>query len=214
MEQAEGGGRARWSTAGVTGASFALSRAPRDVLLGTDPPVRLTQRARRVLAEVRADGGIGTVHPAGTVVARNGNDLRWWTWAGYCANATLAATLSGLTDGTQRFDDTSIRLRTDLTREMWKAGTADATARLCQPEVDDRALTGLKFSDALPHRPCRGHPGRPSRRPRRRVLRADRAHPLPLDKNLAATRRCTASNRGGPRIPDLDDHLPMTVGSC
>jgi hypothetical protein len=27
---------------------------------------------------------------------RAGADVRWWTWAGYRANATLAATLEGL----------------------------------------------------------------------------------------------------------------------
>lgn len=86
------------------------------------------------------------------MISGRGPDLRWWTWAGHRANATLAATLSDLTDGVQRFDDTSIRLRSDLTIELWRAGTADATRRLCLPEVDDRALEGLKFSEALPHR--------------------------------------------------------------
>jgi ATP-dependent helicase Lhr and Lhr-like helicase len=35
---------------------------------------------------------------------------------------------------------------------MWKAGTADAGERLCLPEVDERALAGLKFNEALPQR--------------------------------------------------------------
>lgn len=95
---------------------------------------------------------MAAVHPGGPVISGRGPDLRWWTWAGYRANATLAATLSDLTDGVQRFDDTSIRLRGDLTIELWRAGTIDATERLCLPEVDDRALEGLKFSEALPHR--------------------------------------------------------------
>jgi ATP-dependent Lhr-like helicase len=78
--------------------------------------------------------------------------VRWWTWAGYRANATLAATLSHLTDGVQRFDDASIRMRADLSLEMWKAGTSDAIERMCLPDVDPRALAGLKFSEALPER--------------------------------------------------------------
>ena len=90
--------------------------------------------------------------PAGTVITRDGEDVRWWTWAGYRANATLAATLSHLTDSVQRFDDASLRMRGDLTLEMWKAGTADASERLCLPDVDERALAGLKFSEALPER--------------------------------------------------------------
>jgi ATP-dependent Lhr-like helicase len=55
-----------------------------------------------------------------------------------------------LTDEKQRFDDSGIRLRGDLTHEMWKTGTVDALQRLCLPEVDERALQGLKFSEALP----------------------------------------------------------------
>jgi ATP-dependent Lhr-like helicase len=151
VEPADGGGKARWLTPGISGAHFALTRAVREVLLGADPPVALTQRAERVLAEVRAEH-LPTVHPGGSVITRDGADVRWWTWAGYRANATLAATLSHLTDGVQRFDDASIRMRADLSLEMWKAGTADAVERLCLPDVDPRALAGLKFSEALPER--------------------------------------------------------------
>ncbi|MGH3402784.1 MAG: hypothetical protein ACRDRJ_09810 [Streptosporangiaceae bacterium] len=128
-----------------------MARAVREVLLGADPPVALTQRAKRILAEVR-DEHVPTVHPGVTVITRTGADVHWWTWAGYRANATLAATLSHLTDNVQRFDDSSIRMRTDLTHEMWKVGIADATERLCLPDVDQRALDGLKFSEALPER--------------------------------------------------------------
>ena len=151
VEPAESGGKARWLTPGVSGAGFALARAVREVLLGADPPVALTQRATRVLAQVR-DEHVAAVHPGGTVIVRDGDDVRWWTWAGYRANATLAATLSHLTDSVQRFDDASIRMRGDLSLEMWKTGTGDAAERLCLPEVDQRALAGLKFSEALPER--------------------------------------------------------------
>ncbi len=149
VETADGpGGKARWLRGVGTGASFALTRAVRDVLLGTDPPVRLTQRAERILAEAREDAH-ASVHPGATVITRHGEDVRWWTWAGYRANATLVATLSGLTDSTQRFGDEAIRLRADLTPAMWRAGTADAAERLCLPEIDDKALKGLKFNEAL-----------------------------------------------------------------
>jgi ATP-dependent Lhr-like helicase len=151
VEPAEGGGKARWLAPGAAGASFALSRAVRDVLLGADPPVAASQRARRVLAKVRDDQR-GTVHPGGTIILRAGDDLRWWTWAGYQANATLAATLSELTDSIQRFTSTDIRMRSDLTVEMWKEATGDVADRLCLPDVDERAIAGLKFSEALPKR--------------------------------------------------------------
>jgi ATP-dependent Lhr-like helicase len=149
VEPVAGGGKARWLTPGISGASFELTRAVRSVLLGADPPVALTDRAQQVLAANR-DDRMTSVHPGGTVVARSGADVRWWTWAGYRANATLAATLSDLVDGPQRFDDAGIRMRADLTREMWRAASADAGERLCLPDVDERAPAGLKFSEALP----------------------------------------------------------------
>lgn len=151
VEPDDRGGRARWSTGGLGGASFALTRSVRQVLLGDDPPVRMTARASKILAEAR-DVERHTVHPGGTLVVREGSDLRWWTWAGFRTNATLASTLSELVDRTQRVNDVSIRIRGDVTRERWSAATADAVQRLCLPEVDDRALDGLKFSDALPRR--------------------------------------------------------------
>jgi ATP-dependent Lhr-like helicase len=93
------------------------------------------------------------VHPGGSVILRdNQSDLRWWTWAGFRANATLAATLGEVVDPVQRFDDLQVRLREDLTPQAWRDLVADAAQRLCLPDVSERALEGLKFSAALPHR--------------------------------------------------------------
>jgi ATP-dependent Lhr-like helicase len=151
VEEADGGGRARWFSGGRTGASFSLTRAARDVLLGSDPPVALTARAARVLSEIR-DAEQDSVNHVCTVVTREGPDVRWWTWAGYRANVTLAATLSDLVDQEQRFGDAFVRLRSDMTPELWRVAVSDAAERLCLPAVDERALQGLKFSDALPAR--------------------------------------------------------------
>ncbi|MEN3540028.1 DEAD/DEAH box helicase [Microbispora sp. ZYX-F-249] len=142
-----GGGRARWATSMSGGASFALSRAMRDVVLGADPPVKLTRRAVSGLTGIREDHR-DLVRPDGTVIVRTGGDLQWWTWAGYRANATLTATLGPLADPTQRVDDQHIRLRNDLTGTGWRQ---DLVSRLSRPEVDERALNGLKFSALLPH---------------------------------------------------------------
>jgi ATP-dependent helicase Lhr and Lhr-like helicase len=76
VEPATGGRKARWLTNDTSGASFALTRSVRDVLLGADPAVALTQRARRVLAELRDDHR-GSVHPGGTVITCD-RDVRWW----------------------------------------------------------------------------------------------------------------------------------------
>lgn len=121
----------------------------RDVLLGTELPVELTKRASGALAGLRSDA-IGRVWDGGTVISRNDSDLRWWTWAGYRVNATLKATLGGVADESQRVDDLSIRLRADLRPSTWRHAVSELKDQLCLPEVDEKALAGLKFSDALP----------------------------------------------------------------
>ena len=151
VESADRGGRARWVVGGREGRSFALTRSIRDVLLGDDPPVRMTERARTVLVKLRSSE-LPTVHPGGTVIAHAGSDVSWWTWAGFRADSTLAATLSELVDGAARVDDVSIRLRNDVTPDMWRTATSDAVERLCLAEVDEDAVDGLKFSEALPRR--------------------------------------------------------------
>ncbi|MFI7114594.1 DEAD/DEAH box helicase [Nonomuraea sp. NPDC050227] len=141
------GGEARWSSSAFGGTSFRLARAMRDVVLGADPPVRLTQRARRGLEKVREEYG-DLVHADGTVVLREEGDLRWWTWAGHRANATLSATLGPLCDPAQRTDALSLRLRNDLDAQAWRKAVSQLS--VCLPEIDQKALNGLKFSAALP----------------------------------------------------------------
>ncbi|GGO30364.1 DEAD/DEAH box helicase [Micromonospora parathelypteridis] len=155
VEPADGGGRARWTASGWVGTGHALTRAMRDVLLGADPPVQLTARAKTRLS-VERDERSALVHPGGSMAVRTAKgDLLWWTWAGLRANATLAATLSEVVDPAQRFDDYAIRLRDNLTSEDWRSLVADAGHRICLPEVNDRAVAGLKFSTALPERLAR-----------------------------------------------------------
>ncbi|MFF4265620.1 DEAD/DEAH box helicase [Streptomyces virginiae] len=153
VEPVDGGGKAKWSSAGFgPGASFEVSRAVREVLLGADPPVKLTQRAVRSLSEARGHF-LERVHPGGTLVIRDADGLtRWWTWAGHRANATLAATLDELAVPGQRINDHWIRLREDVTPASWKSLSGGAADRLCLPAVDERAVRGLKFAEALPAR--------------------------------------------------------------
>ncbi|MET8806404.1 DEAD/DEAH box helicase [Streptomyces sp. NPDC004546] len=152
VEPADGGGIAKWMNGGIAGLSYALTRAMREVLLGTDPPVSLTRRAEACLAEQRESDAPDTVHPGGTLITRVGNDVRWWTWAGYRANATLGATLRSVTDPLQRPTDCWLRLREDLTPAAWREARQSVGDVLVLPDVDRRAVRGLKFSAALPER--------------------------------------------------------------
>ncbi|MEV5828484.1 DEAD/DEAH box helicase [Spirillospora sp. NPDC052242] len=150
VEPADGGGKAGWMGSGAGTVSFELARAARDVLLGADPPVRLTRRASAALTAVRDDLA-HCVDPGGPVIGRGpSGDLRWWTWAGHRANATLKATLGDLADQTQRITESHLRLRADLRPQTWREAVTTLRGRLVPPEVDERALHGLKFSAALP----------------------------------------------------------------
>jgi ATP-dependent Lhr-like helicase len=151
---ADGGGRARWLSADVGSLSFSfeIARAMRDVLLGSDPPVTLTRRADGILAGLRSDA-LGRVAPARTLISGTDDEFRWWTWAGYRVNATLQATLAGVAaDSTARVHDLYIRLRPDLRAYTWPDVVRELSApeRLALPAVDERTLSGLKFSEALP----------------------------------------------------------------
>ncbi|MHA4818936.1 DEAD/DEAH box helicase [Streptomyces aculeolatus] len=152
VEPADGGGIAKWMSGGVAGLSFALTRAMREVMLGADPRVSLTRRAVACLHRHRDERAPGMVHPAGNLITRVGPDVRWWTWAGYRANATLAATLQSVADPVQRPTDFYVRLREDLTPQLWGAALTSCDSRAVLPDVDPRAVRGLKFSAALPER--------------------------------------------------------------
>ncbi|MCX4667980.1 DEAD/DEAH box helicase [Streptomyces sp. NBC_01381] len=153
VEPVEGGGKAKWSGFGFERVtSFELTRAVREVLLGTDPDVVLTKRADAALAEAR-EHFLDHVHPGGTLVIRgSAGYLQWWTWAGHRANATLAASLGAIASPAQRANDCWIRLREDINPQTWKQAVADALQQLCLPAVDERAVKGLKFAEALPQR--------------------------------------------------------------
>ncbi|GAA2275761.1 hypothetical protein GCM10010145_38460 [Streptomyces ruber] len=154
VEAVEGGGRARWGGVGLTRtASYDLTRAARELLLGATPLVGLTRRAGNTLSRLREENE-EVVHHGATVIVRGGRDanVRWWTWAGHRANATLAATLSSVADSQQRPTDAYVRLREDVTSHEWRKAIADAADHLRLPAVDSRALSGLGFSAALPPR--------------------------------------------------------------
>jgi ATP-dependent helicase Lhr and Lhr-like helicase len=152
VERADSGGKARWMTGGLESMSFPLARAARDVLLGTDPPVTLTRRAVDGLREIR-DSSAMLAHPGGTVVLRDARQqLYWWTFAGYRANATLTSTLRAVTDPIQPYDDYRIRLRDNVTPAEWRALLATARTQLTLPDPSPKALAGLKFNAALPDR--------------------------------------------------------------
>lgn len=159
VEATDMAGAARWI--GIPQPlPYALCDAMRRVLLGADlPAVRLSRRAVARLDAVR-DEARHLVDPAGTVLTRDGDQVRWWTWAGGRGNAVLAAALAEvapeLVDDTSRFDNRYVRLRPvasagALTEALRAArGAFGDDLRGVSPEVSDDAVRQLKFADLLP----------------------------------------------------------------
>lgn len=141
-------GRARWGL-GYGGLSFDVTRGMRAVLLGTDPPgVHVTHRAQRVLGSLRETHS-RHVDVSGTIFGEGADAvLHWWNWAGSAVNRTLQASLPGVVDPRQRINDRSLRLLPDLSREQ--VTEAFIVAKPRRPTVNEAAVSGLKFSSALP----------------------------------------------------------------
>lgn len=135
-------GKVRWASAAVAD-SFEICRAQREVLLGADPDVELSDRARRRMVAVREDMA-RTVDRTGLVLEERGDVVRLWSWAGTRANETLTAALGVAADAT------SWNEYIDLPREVGAAQIRGADVAEAVPRVDPAAVDGLKFSVALP----------------------------------------------------------------
>ncbi|MFC9839757.1 DEAD/DEAH box helicase [Rhodococcus sp. NPDC127530] len=145
-------GRAKWSST-PDGTSFQITRATREVLLGTTPAgITLTRRAAATLDDQRLQRSNHVTDGAYVIARDTGGDWRWWTWAGMKTNRTLAAWAPDLIPPRQRIGSESLRLHTDLTVSDIRAGLAALRARDQRPlpAIDQAALQGLKFSAALP----------------------------------------------------------------
>ncbi|MBY6363246.1 DEAD/DEAH box helicase [Rhodococcoides corynebacterioides] len=148
VDPVDSGGKAQWSGL-PSGIGFTVARSMRDVVRGADPAgVTLTTRARERLLELRMSLA-PTVNAAGFVVhLPSDTSGRWFTWAGTAANRTLVASLPSVIDPRQRVDERSVRLLPGVSsREI---ASAVESVEWVDPAVDKAALSGLKFSVALP----------------------------------------------------------------
>ena len=140
--------------------SFELVDAMRRVLLGAEPNgVELSRRARQRLNELRVEMA-HRVDAQRTVLLHESGDTRWWTWAGSRANAVLWAALDHVApeicDPISTFTNDHVVLRGDTTVAELRAALALARQQYgddltgVEPEISDRAIQDLKFSDMLP----------------------------------------------------------------
>jgi ATP-dependent helicase Lhr and Lhr-like helicase len=147
VEASDAPARMRWMGESAP-LSAALARAQRDVLLGEDPEVTLSKRARAALSDLRLERST-EVSSRGLVVLRDGDEAYWWTWAGARANATLIAALPGIADEAQRPDNFRVKLTGPEAANALSRPIAGVDWPQVRSAVSQRAVEGLKFSEVL-----------------------------------------------------------------
>lgn len=147
VEPSDAPARMRWMGESAP-LSAALARAQRDVLLGEDPEVTLSKRARAALSDLRLERST-EVSSRGLVVLRDGDEAYWWTWAGARANATLIAALPGIADEAQRPDNVRVKLDGPEAANALSRPIAGVDWPKVRSAVSQRAVEGLKFSEVL-----------------------------------------------------------------
>ena len=149
VEVAQGKGRSRWLGEGP-GLSFELAQAIKRTLLDDAEPDCWSRRAKAVMTTARAEFTEMDVHRTKLDMIESGK-LVWWTFAGYRANATLCGGLAavGVPDATH--DSLAITFADSPHRfEELTASLRAISEESLKPDVDAKALEGLKFSQCLP----------------------------------------------------------------
>lgn len=151
VEASEDRGRSRWKGEGP-GLGFRLCQAIKHVLAGDDRRDCWSRRATEQLDTIRQDhawlDGESTA-----IVALPDEAARWWNFAGTGANATLANPLAQLLHSRVDHDSFGLGFESPLMAsdiERAVAQLRDQDVSQMQPDVDQRAIDGLKFSECLP----------------------------------------------------------------
>lgn len=153
VEPAAGAGRSHW-TGSPRALGFALCQAVRRTLAGVDPEVEVSRRAAARLTELRDQYPFCT-EAASALVTDDEGRRRWWTFAGFRANAVLVQRLGRAGVATQGFDNFSIGLGSIGSGRAAAAGLP--TGLFSREGADDAPAwepwmerTDLKFALCLP----------------------------------------------------------------
>lgn len=141
VEQVSTKGDVKWPSGAVT-QSFEVCQAKREVLLGAVPDVELSKRVPAAMERLREERALEVRDNGLMMHPRGAGGARLWTWAGLKANASL---LAGLGLDARGVENESVVLPEGITRDAIKAADPGAV-----PRVDEDAVSGLKFSVALP----------------------------------------------------------------
>jgi ATP-dependent helicase Lhr and Lhr-like helicase len=141
-------GKSRWLGSSLP-LHNRLCRAIRSVLADGKIPVSLTKRAQEQFEDLLED--YHWVEDGTTVLLRDAKGLRWWTFAGMLANATLRELLGALSEDGGPADNLAIRVRADAQPgDLQQALVAIAASEDLSAFVPPEAEGGLKFHQCLP----------------------------------------------------------------
>jgi ATP-dependent Lhr-like helicase len=150
VEPAQEEGRSLWLGSGAP-LSFAVCQAIRDVLVDPSSVPGLTRRGTEALRSA-VDFFPALASEATTLVQEAPEKVRWWTFAGLRANATLTERLAKQGLSVTSRDNFGITLREGST-----AAVSVALEKLRSTSVDPapaslvaEALDGLKFAECVP----------------------------------------------------------------
>lgn len=150
VEPEAAGGKSRWLGSGRP-ISRELAVAIRAVLAGADVDgVTVSQRAQRTLDELRGD--LWWIDDGVTAYLNDGDAVRWWTFGGLRANASLMAALGPLI-GATRPDNFVVTLDAERATadSLREAAAAIDVGHLPEPVGAAQFADDLKFSECLPH---------------------------------------------------------------
>ena len=150
VKPADAPGSARWSST-ISGSSFAVCQAMKDVLITPALGPTLSRRAAQRLDLLRGD--FSWLEGLDKTYITADRRLEWWTFAGGITNMSICAGLQVSIAGRMACDDLKVIFPPGCTLSVAESAIAtlcDTSATALSPDVDRRAIDGLKFSDLLP----------------------------------------------------------------
>ena len=153
VEPANAPGKSRWSGDAVA-ISYELCQAYKNILANNFSRSFWSSRTTAVITECRQD--FGWLPPDKTVLLLgDSNYPEWWTFAGTKGNSTLAAGLMSLLDCEVKANPLFMQIKSSQgLEEVYNAieGLRDIDWSEVLPEINEDAVTGLKFNACLADR--------------------------------------------------------------
>ena len=151
VEPTDAKGKTRWQGEGL-GLGFHMCQSIKKILGTDDDRQNWSQRVTQEITEAREDfpwlRSLDDTHIVDT------GEFRWWTFGGFGANASISRALSQIMRSSVRFDSFSMRFESYVKANEIENGIKQLSKipdKQLRPNIDDRAITGLKFNECLPH---------------------------------------------------------------